>query len=89
MPTLFVKDPDSVLDYVVDWSDWLGEDTISSSDWTVPTGLTEDSASETTTTATIWLSGGVAGVTYTVTNHIVTAAGREEDQSITIPCKQK
>jgi len=85
----FLKDPDAVLDYQVDWSDWLDSDTISTSTWTVPSGLAEDSASNTTTTATVWLSGGTAGTSYTVVNHIVTAEGREDDRSIIIKCQDR
>ena len=81
---LFTKDPSAVLDYTIDWSDWLDSDTISTSTWTVPTGLTEDSDTNTTTTATVWLSSGTAGTQYTVINHIVTAGGREDDRSIYI-----
>lgn len=86
MANSFLKDPESVLDYQIDWSTWLGSDTIASSSWVIPTGITEDSDSNTTTTATVWLSGGTAGTTYTVTNRIVTAGGRTEDRSLTIKC---
>jgi len=84
-----VKDPDAVLDYQFDWSEWLGSDTISTSTWTVPSGITKDSQSNTTTTTTIWLSGGTAGGEYTVTNQIVTAGGRTEDRSFTIKVQNK
>jgi hypothetical protein len=72
------KDPDAVLDYQVDWSAWLGVDTISTSTWVVPTGITKNSDTKTTTTATIWLRGGTAGTLYLVTNRIVTAGGRTD-----------
>ena len=52
----FVKDPSAVLDYVINWSTWLGSDTITGTPtWTVPTGITKDSQSNSTTAATIWL----------------------------------
>ena len=85
----FLKDPDAVLDYETDWEDWLGTDTISTSSWTVPTGITKDSDTNTTTTATIWLSGGTAGTSYTLVNRIVTAGGRTEDRTITIVCQER
>jgi hypothetical protein len=69
----FTKDPQAVLDYEIDWSAWLtaaGDDTISASSWTATTGITIDSDSNTTTTATVWLSGGTAGNTSEITNHI-------------------
>lgn len=82
----FVKDPDAVLDYQADWSDWLGnDDTILSSSWaSSDEELIIDSSSSDSTTATVWLSGGIDGTYYDVTNHIVTTAGREDDRTILI-----
>lgn len=78
------KDPDEVLDYEVDWSARLGSDTISTSTWAIPAGITRDSSSKTSTTTKIWLSGGSANTQYTLTNRIVTTAGRTHDQQISI-----
>jgi hypothetical protein len=89
-PDTFTKDPDAVLDYQIDWSDWLPEgDTISTSVWSVGAGLTEDSDTNTTTTATVWVSGGTVGSSYQATNHIVTAQGREEDRTIVIKVSER
>jgi hypothetical protein len=82
---LKTKDPASRLDYPIDWSDWLEDgDTITVSAWTVPAGITVATSSNTTTTATVWLTGGTLGQTYELVNHITTAAGREEDQTLLI-----
>jgi hypothetical protein len=89
MPQSFVKDPDAVKDYVMGWATWLADDTISSSVWTLPDGITKDSDTNTTTTATIWLSGGSDGHDYVLLNHIVTAADREEEDTITIRVRDK
>lgn len=89
MPSTFTKDPQSVLDYQIDWSAWLDGDTISTSTWTVPSGITKDSDSASTTGVTIWLSGGTDGTDYELTNHIITAAGREDDRTITIQVRSK
>jgi len=80
----WTKDADAVLDFTIDWGDWLGTDTISASTWTCDSGITVDSSSNTTTTTTVWLSGGTAGATYTVTNRIVTVAGRTEDRDLQV-----
>lgn len=54
----FFKDPDAVLDYGVDWTAWLGSDTIVTSTWVVsPTGLTAERGANTPRTTTIWLRG--------------------------------
>jgi hypothetical protein len=94
MATKYEQDPDAVLDYTVDWSLWLPEgDTIANSSWVSanPTLLIVDSSSFTDTGTTVWLSlgaGAVAGTRYEVTNHIVTAGGREEDRTLSIKVKQ-
>lgn len=78
------KDPDDILDYGVDWSARLSGDTLAASDWIVPDGITEDSASFSASSATIWLSGGTAGQSYAITNRVTTAAGRQFDATVTI-----
>jgi uncharacterized phage protein (predicted DNA packaging) len=78
------KDAGEVLDYQIDWSNELGSDTISTSTWTVPSGLTQDSDTKTDTTATIWLSGGTAGAEYTLLNTIVTSGGRTFEQQASL-----
>lgn len=80
----FDKDPNAILDYENDWSAWLDGDTITASTWTAPTGITATTSSNTTTTATVWLSGGTIGETYKVVNHITTTAGRQDDRSLVI-----
>ena len=83
MPDRWMKDPSAVLEYINDWSDWLNGDTIVTSTWTAPTGITKTSEANSTTTATVLLSGGTAGTSYVVVNRIVTAAGRTDERSLT------
>lgn len=85
----FEKDPDAVLDYTRDWSTYLAGDTIATSTWVVPTGLTVNSSTNDTTTATIWLAGGTAFTSYIVTNRITTAGGRTDDRSFLMTVKEK
>lgn len=77
----FSKDPNAVLDYTLDWKVWLGDDTIVTSTWTVPGGLTNTGVTFSSTTSTIWLSGGVSGTSYSVYCQITTAAGRTEKRT--------
>lgn len=86
-----VKDPDAVLDYPSDWSDWLPEgDTITSATATLSDAtMTVDSVSHTTTTVVAYVSGGSVGVNPVLTFHVVTAEGREDDRSITLVCKER
>lgn len=88
------KDPQDVLDYGWDWAapppdgPWLtGGDTISASTWAVSgpdSALTTSNPQFTTTTTTVWLTGGTLGVEYTVTNHVTTTQGRQRDRSFII-----
>ena len=81
----FTKDPDAVLDYEFDWSDWLASgEAISSHTVTVASGLTKDSDTESGGVVTIWLSGGTAGTTYTVACKIVTDGGRTDERTVEI-----
>lgn len=83
------KDPDEVLDYVIDWSARLDTDTISTSAWTVPTGLTDTDEDHTTTTTTLWLSSGTLGEAYEILNRITTTGGRTMDQTVKLHIKSK
>lgn len=81
------KDPDEVKDYVVDWTERLAEDTIVTSTWIVPDGIVKDSDTNTTTSTTIWLSGGTLGDTYELVNRVETAGGRTYDQTCKLKCR--
>lgn len=81
----WVKDPEAVLDWHWDWSEWLdSNESITASTMTVTPGLTLDSDTFSLTSTTAWLSGGTAGQVYLVTNQITTDAGRVDERSITI-----
>ena len=70
-----IKDPQDIRTYTFDWSAWLtslSSDTVATSVWVVPSGLTNVAESNTTVLASVKLSGGTAGTTYTVSNRITT-----------------
>lgn len=99
----YKQDPADVLDYQFNWRStkkpFLGSsETIVSSTWTayttgwaVTTAIALDATapSFTDTTTKVWVSEGVKGVTYYVTNHIVTSQGREKDESIAITIEEQ
>lgn len=92
MPKEFLKDPDAELDYKFDWSSWLASgESISTYVLTVPTGLTEATASSDSDSVTVWLSGGTAGETYGPTCSIVTdsSPSRTDDRTVHIHVKQR
>jgi len=89
MSNTFVKDPSARKDYTVDWSAFLDGDTISAVAWTVPLGLTNYATSATTTTATIWLSGGIANLDYEVVCQVTTAGGLIDQRTIKIQVREQ
>lgn len=89
MAQRFIKDPDETLDYVFDWSSWIGSDTVSSYVIDEETGITLDSDSNDTDSVTVWLSGGTAGESYDVACEVTTAAGRVSERTITIDVKER
>ena len=64
----FIKDPDETSDYEFNWKPELDGDTISTSAFSLPDGMTSVSTSNTTTTATIFVSGGSEGRIYRIRN---------------------
>ena len=82
----FKKDPNATLDYTFDWGQYLEPmlDTISSVTWIVSDNMTVVSQSNTTTTASVFLSGGLVGTDEKVICRITTLGGRVDDRSITI-----
>ena len=87
----FSKSPLAKLDYTVDWEDWLATgETISSATWTIPSGLTdEENESNTTTSATAWVSGGSVGTEYQLVCKIVTSEAREDARTIRITVESR
>ena len=73
------KKSTDVLMYMVDWASETTDrsETISTSTFTVPTGITIDSQSNTDTTASVWLSGGRHGVDYIINSRVVMSDGHE------------
>ena len=86
---IFIKDPDAVLDYALNWTKWLEGDTISTGTWTIDAGPTIASQSVSGGIVTMFLSGGVDGVSYNAKCRVVTTGGRTEDRTIQIQVKER
>lgn len=78
------KDPDEVISFGVDWSEYLGAETVTSSNWTVPSGVTKVGQTLVGKQANVTISGGTLGTVNRITNRITTSAGETVDQSIDI-----
>ena len=83
-------DPDSRIDYKIDWSDELNGDVIVSSEWfSDRSDITIDTVEYDGTQSVVWIKDVIDGETYELTNRIHTAEGRVEDQTITVIGRQK
>ena len=84
------KAPNDNYSYTVQWSAELDADTISTSTWTLDSGITNDADShDSATTTTSDLSGGTAGTNYKLTNNITTAAGNVHEKNIYIKVQEQ
>lgn len=81
----YSKDPVALLDYTIDWSAWLGEETIVTASWTVPAGIANAGEVFSSTTTTVFLSSGTSGTSYSVYVTITTAT-RTEKRTIRVNC---
>jgi hypothetical protein len=88
----FTQAPNEVLDYEVDWSQWLPTgDSVIASTWTADNGITTSQASFTDTTTTVWISVtdvAMTGSSYNCVNNITTAAGRKGERTLAFMVKQ-
>lgn len=78
------KAPTDNLNYSVDWSRWLGTDTIATSVWTTPTGINSSLQTNSATTTSIWISGGTIHTYYDFINTINTNGGQTKTATIRI-----
>lgn len=85
----FVRDPDSVLDFRWDWSSWLAEDEVIDTASVTVAGVTKDDEENSTTTVTVWISGGSAGSTGSATCRITTNQGRSDDRTIWLVTQER
>jgi len=81
---MLTKEPTEVKLWTVNWADWLGALTISTSTWNVPSGITKDNDSKTATTTSIQVSGGTWGAIYELFNTVIANNGETETRSIIV-----
>lgn len=85
------KDPDEVLDYLVDWTARLDlAENISTSAFTVVSGdVVIQTMSFTTKKSTVWLTGGTSGISCVLRCLITTTAGRTYDEAVRLRVRSK
>ena len=95
-----LKDPRAVLNYTIDWTDWIGSDTIATSTWAVTTYSTstvDTSVLAVNGTAVavgnkksiVTLSSGTVGNIYNVRNTIVTANDLKESRAFRVKVENR
>jgi len=92
--TLLLKDPDAVVDYLIDWGvEYLGDDQLAESVWTVDPdeadGIAVAGSNFDASTSTVNASGGQPGRVYRLVNHVTTALGREDSRSIVVRVEKR
>lgn len=84
----FEHAPLAILDYGLDWSSWLvSGETITNSTWTVDTGLTKSLEQNLAGVTSLFVSGGVVGKVYKLTNTITTSTTRSDSRTIRLSCR--
>lgn len=89
-----IKDPGARLDYRIDWAaDYLDEQVIVASTWTAepdaPGGLLVAGHAFVPLATSVTLTGGVAGVTYRVTNRVTLSDGQIDERSLSVRVEER
>lgn len=92
----FTKQPAEIIDYDVDYTDWLDgtADSVLSATVTIVSSLPADATPLTdlstyinTQRVKMWMSGGTNGATYKITVKATTTNGRIKEDEFKIKCK--
>ena len=90
----YIHAPLANLDYGFDWSQWLMQgETISISSWTISGGLVKSQEQNLLGVTSVFISGGVSGTIYKLTNSITTSVSggvtRTDSRTISLSCKDR
>jgi hypothetical protein len=89
----YLKDPESRVDYAIDWLPYLGAQTIAQSVWSVAP-IEEGGLAALHPRGDAWrtaanLEGGVPGHVYSVSNRVTLSDGSIEERSICLRVEQR
>ena len=91
--SFYLKDPYGIVDYAIDWSQYLDGRTIVASAWSVlpdeEGGVAIDEISFEPSRTAARASGGIAGHVYGLANHVTLSDGSSDDRSIALRVEQR
>lgn len=91
--SFYLKDPQSRVDYAIDWSNYLDGQTIAASLWSVTPdeagGVAIETDSLALNRAAARLSGGKAGGIYRIDNRVTLSDGSSDERSITLRVEER
>lgn len=86
----FEHAPNAKLDYGFDWTLWLeAGETIETSTWEVDPSLIQSSPVIQAGVTSVFVEGGVHGVSYKIKNTITTSNTRSDSRTIKLLCKNR
>jgi hypothetical protein len=91
--SFYLKDPQSRVDYAIDWTGYLDGQVVTASSWAVrpsePGGIAVDAASFGLDRTAATLTGGRAGHVYSITNQVTLSDGRIDQRSLTLRVEER
>jgi len=91
--SFYLKDPDATRDYAIDWAPYLDGRTIVASDWSVAPdeagGIAIAEAGFDGARTAARLTGGIAGHSYSLANHVAFSDGSSDDRSLVLRVEQR
>lgn len=91
--SFYLKDPQSRVDYAIDWGGYLDGQAVAASLWDVrpaeAEGVAVDAASFDLRRTAATLTGGRVGHVYSVTNQVTLTDGRVDQRSITLRVEER
>lgn len=86
----YIKDPDAIRTFGINWAEFLGGLTFNSSTWSVTSGtVVIDTNTTSTTFSLVKLSGGTLNEKCALRNRVTRSDGERDDQTIYIKIKEK
>ncbi len=84
----YLKDPQSRIDYAIDWGGYLDGQTIAASQWSVTPletgGIAVEQASFDLNRSAARVAGGIAGRVYSLSNRVTMSDGSVDERSIAL-----